>query len=109
MKSILCAECNEQIIKKNDLIVAGKLMQPYHKSCLENPNSKLGKTHKFMGKFPAGKYFWFLIILGNFFISEMLRKNPGSLEILIIFGLIFNIVFIGGRIAIYYCYEQYLE
>ncbi|THB76748.1 MAG: hypothetical protein D6B25_08885 [Desulfobulbaceae bacterium] len=109
MKSILCAECNEQITKRNDLIVAGKLMKPYHKSCLEKPNSTLGKTHKFMGKFPVGIYFWILIILGNFFIGEMLRKNPDSPEVLIFFGIIFNLVFIGGRIGIYYSYEQYIE
>jgi hypothetical protein len=109
MKLILCTECNKQIVKKNDLIVAGKLMQPYHKSCLEKPYSTLGKTNKFMGKFPVGKYFWILILLGNIFIGEMLRNNPGSLEILIFFGLIFNIVLLGGRIGIYYSYEQYLE
>ena len=109
MKSILCVECNEQIEEKKDLVVAGKLMQPYHKRCIEKPKSKHGKSHKFMGKFPVGKYFWILIVLGNFFIWEMLRKNPDSSEALIFFGVIFNVVFIGGRIGIYYSYEKYLK
>lgn len=109
MKSILCTECNEQIIKRSDLVVAGKLMQPYHRSCFEKPNSTLGKIQKFTGKFPVGVKFWILVVFGNLFIGEVLRRNPDSFGILLFFGLLFNIVFIGGKIGIYFSYEKYLK
>ena len=107
MKTILCAECNKQIKEKKDLVVAGKLMLPYHKLCLEKPNSNLGKLHKFTGKFPTGIRFWFLMYIHN--IGEMLRRNPESFTVIIFFGLIFNIVFIGARVGIYFSYEQIFE
>ena len=109
MKSILCVECNKQIKEKKNLVVSGKLLQPYHKLCLEKPNTNVGKLHKFTGRFPVGIRFWLLIIVGNIFIGEMLRRNPDFISALIFFGIIFNIVFIGARVGIYYSYEQYLE
>ncbi len=109
MKRILCAECSEPIRDKKDLVVAGKLMQPYHKLCLEQPNSNLGKLHKFTGKFPVGIRFWFLIAIGNGFLGEVLRRNPESFSLLVFFSLLFNVIFIGARIGIYYSYEKYLE
>ena len=109
MKSILCTECKKQISNKKDLAVTGKLMQPYHKECLEKPISRIGKVHKFYGKFPVGIRFWFFIILGNTFLYEILKRYPESLSVIIFFWIIFNIVFIGGRVGIYLSYEQYLK
>ena len=109
MKSILCTECNKPITQKNDFVAAGKLLQPYHASCLEAPKSKLGKLHKFTGRFPVGLRFWIYLIIGNMFGWTIIKMNPGATTVLILFFLIFNIVFIGGRVGIYYSYEQYLE
>lgn len=109
MKSIICTECDKKIIHKKDLVVSGKLLQPYHSTCLENPKSKLGKLHKFTGSFPVGIKFWILLIIGNLIMGIILRENPESITALIFFGLIFNTVFIFGRVGIYYSYEQYLE
>ncbi len=109
MKSILCVECDKQIKKKKELVVAGKLLQPYHKVCLDNPNSKFGKWNRFSGKVPTGINFWILILVGNYFISEMFRKNPDSMVALISFGIIYTFIFIGARIGTYLYYERYLE
>jgi hypothetical protein len=109
MKSIICAECNKPINRKEEFVVSGKLLQPYHAECLDKPNSHLGKLHKFTGKFPMGIWFWILIICGNIVIWEILRRDPDFISALIIFGVILNIVFIGARVGIYYRYEPYLE
>lgn len=109
IKSILCTECEKQIRSKKELVVAGKLMQPYHKNCLEKPNSRIGKLHRFSGTFPVGIRFWFLVILGNLFFNEMLSRNPQSLTVIVVSGMLFNVIFIGGRIAVYLTYEKYLE
>ncbi len=56
-----------------------------------------------------GARFWIVIIIGNTFIGEVFRRSPESISAIIFFGAVFNIVFIGARIAIYYSYEKYLE
>ena len=109
MKSITCTECDKEIIHRSDLRVAGKLLQPYHASCLANPKSILGKIHKFIGCFPMGAKFWFLLLLGNLMLGFLIRDNIGSTAILASFRLIFNAVFIFARLGIYYNYERYLE
>ena len=109
MISILCTECNMPITQKKDLVVAGKLLQPYHASCLKSPKSRLGKLRRFSGRFPVGIKFWILLFIGNMFGWEILTRNPDSTTALFVFFLIFNVVFIGGRVGIFYSYEQYLE
>ncbi len=109
MKTIICTECKKQIKTRKDLVVAGKLLQPYHNHCLERPNSNLGKLNKFIGQFPTGIMFWSLIIVGNAFLGEMLRRTPESFSVLVFFFIVINSVFIGARIGIYYCYEQYIK
>ena len=53
-KTIPCAECRQGIQTRRDLAVAGKLLQPYHRSCINSPVSKLGRLHRFYGTFPLG-------------------------------------------------------
>ena len=109
MKPILCTECKKEIKYRTDLKVAGKLLQPYHETCLANPDSKLGKLHKFTGCFPMGVKFWTLIIIGNLFLGFVYLNNSESAVILILFTLIFNAVFILARLGIYLGYEKHLE
>ena len=109
MKKIICAECKGQIEIRKELVVAGKLLQPYHNQCFEKPNSNLGKLHRFTGHFPVGFRFWFLIVIGNVFLGEVLKRTPESFWALVFYFLIFNIVFAGARICKYYSYERYLK
>lgn len=109
MKPIICTECKEPIEYKNDLRVSGKLLQPYHSSCLSNPATKLGIMHKFLGAFPTGLKFWILIIMGNLVLGKLIADNGDSTTALILFTIIFNAVFMFARIGIYYCYEQHLK
>lgn len=109
MKPVICTECKERITDKKELTVAGKMMQPYHNLCLEKPGSNLGKLQKFTGKFPLGHKFWLFIAIGNIALGEVMRRNPESLFVLVLFTILFNTVFMGARIAIYYSYEQHLQ
>jgi len=109
MKSIVCTECRNPIEKKNDLRAAGKLLQPYHAACLSNPDTVLGKLHKFSGTFPTGLKFWALIIIGNLFLGKLVAEHAESTAVLIIFAIIFNAVFLFARIGIYYSYERHLK
>ena len=85
MKSIICTECKKPIKYRWELCVAGKLLQPYHVSCLSNPKTGLGKIHKFTGKFPTGLIFWILIIVGNFILGYLLTDDNHSSTALIFF------------------------
>lgn len=105
----MCSECKKQIIQKSDLVVAGKLMQPYHKECLAHPNSKIGKLHHFYGAYPVGMRFWLWIIGGNFALYMLFRRHADSFYFILLFGMIFNLVFVSGRVGIYLSYEKYLE
>lgn len=109
MKEILCAECSHPIKTRKDLKVAGKLMQPYHKNCIANPGSSAGKINRFSGSFPMGISFLVLIVLGNYFILTIFNNHPESRAVIIIFNMIFNVVFFGGRLGIYFSYEKYLS
>ncbi|SHO46813.1 hypothetical protein SAMN02745220_01649 [Desulfopila aestuarii DSM 18488] len=109
MKTIICTECKEQIKKRKELAIAGKLLQPYHNQCLEKPKSNLGKLHKFTGRYPLCIRFWFLLIVGNAFLGGILSRTPESFFVLLFFLILFNIVFVGARIGIYYIYEQHLR
>ena len=48
-------------------------------------------------------------LFGNIFSWELLGSNPESFSAIIFFSIIFNFVFIAGRIGIYYSYEKYLN
>lgn len=109
MKSIICTECKKAIEYKDDLRVAGKLLHPYHSSCLSNPKTTLGKIHRFTGSFPTGLKFWILLIVGNLISGGLTVNNSESIYTLALFTIVFNSVFIFGRIAIYYSYEKYLK
>ena len=109
MKQIICTECKKPIEYKMDLKVAGKLLQPYHASCLSRPNTKLGKMHRFTGAFPTGLKFWILIIIGNIVLAKLISDNGDSTAALIFIAIVFNAVFMFARIGIYYCYEQHLK
>lgn len=66
-KTIPCAECRQGIQTRRDLAVAGKLLQPYHRSCINSPVSKLGRLHRFYGTFPLGGAILALVVGGECF------------------------------------------
>lgn len=109
MKQIYCTECKKPIEYKKDLRVSGKLLQPYHSSCLSSPSTNLGRMHKVIGTFPTGLRFWILIIIGNMVLGRLIADNGDSTASLIFFTIVFNAVFMLARFGIYYCYEQHLK
>lgn len=109
MKSIICTDCGEPIKYKNDLKICGKLIQPYHVSCIDSPKSKSGKMNKFLGCFPLGFKFWFWLLTGNLILAMLIKKTPESTTELAIFLTVFNAVYIFARIGIYYSYEKHLQ
>lgn len=109
MKSISRTECGNPIRFKDDLRVAGKLMQPYHSQCLDRPNTLAGRLNRFSGAFPQGFRFWLWLIIGNFTLVWIINQNPDAAIPLSLFLLVCNAVFVGGRIAIYFWYEKHLK
>ncbi|MCL6415721.1 hypothetical protein MIB92_08665 [Aestuariirhabdus sp. Z084] len=109
MKTIICTECQQAIDNRDQLAVAGKLLQPYHADCLEHPGSSLGKLNRFTGRFPTGLAFWTLMILCNLALLLLLQNQTEHNPAIIFFAGVFNFIFISARIGIYFSYEKYLK
>lgn len=109
MKEILCSECQRRIHRKKDLVVAGKIHQPYHKKCYKNPRSLAGKFNRFSGSFPLGMRFWLVFIVANGICLEILKHMSDSLLPLPQILAVFNVLFLGTRLGIYLSYERHLK
>lgn len=109
MKIVTCTQCNCPIEFKHDLAVAGKMLSPYHKKCLENPDSKLGKLHKFIGPFPLGLKFFLWLLIGNLILMALIMRHPEDFCVLIVFQVVANAVWILARIGITLAYERHLR
>ena len=108
LKTIYCFECGKAIKYRNELVIAGKMMQPYHYNCFMNPKKFVSKMNKFKGAFPLGSRFWFWLIVGNVIAGAICTIETNSLTILYAFIVLCNVVFISARVGIYYTYERHL-
>jgi hypothetical protein len=88
VKTVKCTECQKPIENRNDLAVADKLLSPYHKKCLDNPDFKLGKLHKFIGPFPLGPKFFLLFLIGNLLLIALIMRHQEAFYVLIVFQVV---------------------
>ena len=108
-KTIPCAECRQGIQTRRDLAVAGKLLQPYHRSCIDSPVSKLGRLHRFYGTLPLGGRFWLWLLVGNVFLTMVASREFVYSWTVVPFWIAFNLVFVTARVGVYLSYERHLE
>ena len=108
-ETIPSAECRQGIQTRRDLAVAGKLLQPYHRSCINSPVSKLGRLHRFYGTFPLGGRFWLWLLVGNVFLTMVASREFVYSWTVVPFWIAFNLVFVTARVGVYLSYERHLE
>lgn len=109
MKQIKCVQCRKNIIRKRDLRVLGKSLQPIHGRCLNQPRNTMDKAARITGTFPLGLRFWLWLLIGNVCFYGLAMNEPQSVMAIGAFAIICNLIFIVPRLHIYLTIERHLK
>ena len=105
MKEILCIHCQEAIHERDDLVVAGKLMQPHHVRCFEQVKHGL----PYLMAYPLNSLaFWIFLVAVNLVFVGVSQAFPGTGKDMLLFALVVNIPLLLFRGLCWLSYERHL-
>ena len=107
MKEIICHECKERILNKNDLAVVGNAFITYHNECFEKIKHK--NVYAFYSGYKSnGMFPWIMLIILNSAIwSTFYFFNAPINEVAVMSALISSgIIFF--RVMSYVLFERHL-
>ncbi len=106
-KTIICHECKEPIVSRDDLAVVGNAFITYHRKCFEEVKHK--KIYPFYSGYRTnGPFTWVMLIFFNvaLWATYFILKAP--LDEIQIFSLFISSWIVFFRLISYLSYERYL-
>jgi len=105
-EKILCDECKEPILNKDNLSVVGNAFIPYHNKCFEKIKSK--KVYTFYSGYKSnGMFPWVKLVILNSAIWSTFYFFDAPINEIILFSIFISSVILFYRIMSYILYERY--
>jgi len=105
-KNILCHECEEPILSKDDLAVVGNAFIPYHNKCFEKIKSK--KIYAFYSGYKSNGVFpWVMLVILNSALWGTFYFFDAPINEVILFSTFISSGILFFRIMSYMLHERH--